>query len=94
PRWKKIVLAIPAAVGFIVHAPLYLAIKKMADGMNKEPGHFDSKIVGLLFLLYPLFLLLVTSILCLALHHWLPATLLLVLPFTAWSFVQLKKQLD
>ena len=48
----KIVLAIPAAVGFIVHAPLYLAIKKMADGMNKEPGHFDSR--RLLFLLYPL----------------------------------------
>ncbi|MBN8699417.1 MAG: 1-acyl-sn-glycerol-3-phosphate acyltransferase [Chitinophagales bacterium] len=94
PLWKKIVLAIPAAVGFIVHAPLYLAIKKMADGMNKEPGHFDSKIVGLLFLLYPLFLLLVTSILCLLTHRWLPVTLLLILPFTAWSFVQLKKQLD
>lgn len=94
PLQKKVILAIPAAVGFLIHAPLYYFIRSLATKMNKEPGHYDSKIVGLLFLIYPVFLLLVSAVVLLVSRSWLSLLLLLFLPFTAWSFVQLKKQLD
>jgi len=94
PLLKKILLFIPAAAGFLIHAPLHYLIKSLAEKMNKEPGHYDSKIIGLLFLTYPVFLLLITLTVLLLTTSWLSLLVLLILPFTAWAFVQLKKQLD
>lgn len=94
PLLKKILLCIPAATGLIIHAPLHYLIKWIGDNMNNEPGHYDSKIVGLLFIIYPVFLLLICFIVLSFTGSWLSFLLLLLLPFTAWSYVQLKKQLD
>ena len=94
PFWKKAILLIPAVAGYFVHVPLYAMVKWLANKMNKEPGHFDSKIVGLLFIIYPVFLLLLSFIVFLYTGNWLSLLLLLLLPLTAWAYVQLKKQLD
>ena len=94
PVLKRILLCIPAVTGLLIHAPLYYLVKWIANGMNSEPGHYDSKIVGLLFILYPLFLLLACFIVLAFTGNWLSFLLLLLLPFTAWSYVQLKRQLD
>ena len=91
---KRVVLFIPAILGFLVHAPLYYFIKWIGEVLIKEAGHYDSKIVGLLFLLYPLFLLTVSLVLLCFTNGWYALASLLLLPFTAWSYVQLKKQLD
>ena len=94
PFLKKAILLIPAVAGYLVHVPLYAIIKWLANKMNKRAGHFDSKIVGLLFIIYPVFLLLLSFVVLWATRNWLSLLLLLILPFTAWSYVQLKKQLD
>lgn len=94
PTIKKILLFLPAVIGSIVHAPLYYFTKWISNVMVKEEGHYDSKIIGALFVLYPAFLLLVTFLVYYFTKSWLAFLLLVLLPFTAWSFVQLKKQLD
>lgn len=91
---KKILLFIPAVLSWIIHAPLFFPIKKLTWPKTKHNDHYDSVIVGLLFILYPVYLLAITivtvSVTCNP-WFWL---LLIVLPFCAWSYVQLKQQMD
>ena len=94
PVIKKILLSLPAAIGLIIHAPLYLFTKWLTNKLIKEEGHYDSKIVGFLFLFYPLFLLLLSSVAFLITGCWYSFLLLPLLPFCAWAFVQLKSQTD
>jgi 1-acyl-sn-glycerol-3-phosphate acyltransferase len=91
---KRILLFVPALVGLLIHAPLYYFVKWLANMLVKEEGHYDSKMVGFLFVLYPASLLLLSIILFLISGNWFSFLLILLLPFTAWSYVQLKKQLD
>ena len=88
---KKILLFIPAIIGWLVHAPLYfpiiLSIKKRAN------DHFDSIVVGSLFLLYPIYLLTITFIVFVITKNLLAFLLLLIIPLTAWSLLQLKRQI-
>jgi len=89
---KKALLAIPALAGYLLHAPLYLPIKKFTWRTSRHNDHYDSILVGLLFWTYPLYLLLLTSILFGLTHHPASWLLLLILPFCAWSYTQLKRQ--
>lgn len=91
---KRILLFIPALIGLLIHAPLYYFVKWLADMLVKEDGHDDSKKVGFFFILYPIFLLILSAIVFLFTGNWFSFLLILILPFTAWSYVQLKKQLD
>lgn len=91
---KKILLSIPALIGLIIHAPLYYFTKWLGDTLVKEEGHDDSKLIGALFIFYPVFLVVFSFLLFYFSGSWLSFLSLLVLPFTAWAFVQLKKQLD
>jgi 1-acyl-sn-glycerol-3-phosphate acyltransferase len=92
--FKKILLFIPALTGFVVHAPLYYFTKWLGNILIKENGHDDSKLVGFLFVFYPVFLIALTGVVFFITGNWLSFLALPALPFTAWSFVQLKKQLD
>ncbi len=91
---KKALLFIPAVFGSVVHAPLYYFTKWLGDTLIKEEGHDDSKLIGFLFIFYPLFLLKLSGIIFYMTGNWFSFLLILILPFTAWSYVQLKKQLD
>jgi 1-acyl-sn-glycerol-3-phosphate acyltransferase len=91
---KRILLFIPALIGLLIHAPLYYFVKWLADMLVKEEGHDDSKMIGFLFVFYPIFLLILSAIIFLFTGSWFSFLLILLLPFTAWSYVQLKKQLD
>lgn len=92
PLIKKILLFIPAIMGWLLHAPLYypviLLIRSQAD------DHYDSVVVGLLFILYPIYLLAITIAVYLFTANILSFLLLLIIPFTAWSLLQLKKQIS
>ena len=90
---KKILLFAPAAIGYFLHAPLFYLLKLLGNKLIKEDGHDDSKIVAFLFLMYPLFLLLLSLLLFTFTGRWYSFGVLLLLPFTAWAFVQLKPQL-
>lgn len=89
---KKIGLFFPAMLAWLLHFPLYFPVKKYLQ--TKMPGsdHYDSVLIGILFLSYPIYLLLLFFILFLLTHNWWSLSCFIVLPFTAWCYLQLKKQ--
>ncbi|MBL0355776.1 MAG: 1-acyl-sn-glycerol-3-phosphate acyltransferase [Chitinophagaceae bacterium] len=91
---KKILLSIPAAIGYLLHLPFYISLQKIIASKTWQTGHYDSAIVGTLFLIYPFYLLLLCSITYfIAGNFWWLITLF-AMPFCAWSYVQLKQQTD
>lgn len=91
---KKIVLFFPSIIGYLIHMPLYIPVKRFALKKTLGTDHYDSVITAILFLLYPLILLVLAILLWILTGYWYVFLLILVIPFTAWSYVQLKKQLD
>lgn len=91
PLYKKLLLALPALIGCLLHAPLYLLVKATAQTYFNN-DHYDSVVFSLLMLVYPIFLLLFFLVVGIWIG-WLPAlATFLLLPFTAWSLVQIKPQ--
>jgi len=90
----KMLLAMPAAVGLLTHAPLYLPIKYWVHKKYNNTGHLDSMQIVLPLLLYPFYLLFITFFLFFSLNTYWVFLLMLILPFTAWSYIQVKGQLD
>ena len=91
PLLKRIALFFPALTGFIINAPLYFILHLLIK--DRALDHYDSIMTGLLFLLYPLYVLAITLA-----AFWISESpysllLLILLPFTAWSYLQLKKQI-
>jgi 1-acyl-sn-glycerol-3-phosphate acyltransferase len=93
-KLKKIALAIPAAIGWLIHFPLYLPIKKYVWKRAFKNDHYDSVMTGILLFTYPAYLLILISLLWIFLKSWWVILPFLLIPFTAWSYVQLKPQLD
>ena len=90
----KILLTIPAFIGLLAHAPLYLPVKIAVLIKLRKTVHVDSVLIAVLVFIYPFYLLLIVLvgfILTKSLWFFL---LFLLLPFTAWSYVQVKGQLD
>ena len=92
PIWEKIALTIPALLGLLFHFPLYLPIRQFARHGMKEDGHYDAIIVGLLFITYPIYLLLIALVAALLICGYWWLLTFVCLPFCAWSYVQLKEQ--
>ncbi len=92
PPIKKLILAIPAALGWLLHWPLYFPVKRFTWKRAKDNDHFDSVMMGLLFLLYPFYLALIAILVAIFICSWWWALTFVVLPFCAWSCVQLKGQ--
>ncbi len=92
PVIKKILLLIPAILGWLFHFPLYYPLKKVSWKRAAHNDHFDSVLVGLLFVLYPFYLLLAGLLIFIFFGSWYWVSVFLVLPFFAWSYVQLKRQ--
>lgn len=91
---KKILLIIPSVLGWLIHAPLYLPARYFVFKNFKGTVHNDSVLIAVLFIAYPLYLLLIVLTLFFITNcNWV-FLLFLIIPFTAWSHVQLKDQLD
>jgi hypothetical protein len=90
----KIFLFIPAVIGWLVHAPLYIPIKNFTYKNTVNNDHYDSILVALLLFIYPAFVILLTLIIVLFTNDPFLGVLIVILPFTAWAYVQLKPQLD
>jgi 1-acyl-sn-glycerol-3-phosphate acyltransferase len=93
PVLKKVFLALPALIGFITHAPLYFTVKAITKKYF-DNDHFDSVVVSLLTLSYPIYLLLIYMVIAFSFSWIVAFSVFIVLPFCAWSCVQLKNQLD
>ena len=92
--FAKISLFIPAAVGWLVHAPLYIPLKNFTYRKTVNNDHYDSILVVLLLFLYPACVILLSLIMVLLTNNPFFWLLIVILPFTAWAYVQLKPQLD
>jgi hypothetical protein len=88
---KKVFLFIPAIIGFIINAPLYFIVNLIIK--NRAEDHYDSVMTAILFLFYPLYVLIITLIVFLLTRSIYSLLLLGLLPFTVWSYLQLKKQI-
>lgn len=84
---KKIFLLIPALAGFILHFPLLYAIHILIK--NKAEDHYDSIMTGILFFIYPLYVLFLTLVIFFITWNSFSFFLLLLIPFCAWCAVQL-----
>lgn len=86
----RILFAIPAFIGWIIHLLPY-SIVKMVLGRKFQNDHYDSVMVAGMFILYPIYLIFIASIFKIAQipFWWL---IVIILPFTGWSYIQLKKQ--
>ena len=89
PVWKKIILSPFAFAGYIFHVPLYRAMKAMVR--KRENDHYDSILVGLLFFSYPVYLGIIIAITLLAFGWVYSVFLLMIIPFSAWALLQVKK---
>jgi 1-acyl-sn-glycerol-3-phosphate acyltransferase len=90
----KTLLIIPAALGWLLHAPLYLPLRNFVWKRTHDNDHFDSVMTALLLVTYPFYLLLISLItIFISNNAWFFLAVLIV-PVTAWSYVQLKSQLD
>ena len=54
---RHVVLALPALVGLLLHAPWYFPLRALTAAKTRGSVFFDSVLFGLLFLTYPLWLL-------------------------------------
>lgn len=93
PLAKKVLLAIPALIGLLIHAPLYFSVKAIAEKYFDD-DHFDGVVACLQMLLYILYL----PVLCVIaglIFGWIYGVLMIFLaPFCAWACVQVKDQLS
>jgi 1-acyl-sn-glycerol-3-phosphate acyltransferase len=88
---QKTLLFVPAVLGCLLHAPLYIPIQKFAYKKFNAIDHYDSVMVALLLLLYPFYVLLFALGVHIILGGWW-WLLVFILPFMAWSYLALKKQ--
>jgi 1-acyl-sn-glycerol-3-phosphate acyltransferase len=91
---SKIILTIPATIGLLLNAPLYLPVRYFVRTKTKDSDHHDSVLLALLIFFYPVYILLLTSLCFFFTQSWLSIFIILVLPFTARAYVQLKNQLE
>lgn len=89
--WKRIFLLIPAALGWILHAPLYTLLHLLIRKRAKD--HYDSIMTGLLFFLYPFYVLLLTLAVFFASGNFLALGLLAIMPACAYCFLHFKEEL-
>jgi 1-acyl-sn-glycerol-3-phosphate acyltransferase len=89
PIFKTILLFIPAMLGYIIHFPLYYSIHLSIK--NKANDHYDSIMIGILFFLYPFYVLMLTLVIFLVTESAVSFWALLIIPVTAFSLLHFKR---
>ena len=92
PLVKKILLFLPALIGYLIHAPLYIPVKNIAAKNGGHNDHYDSLMVGLLFLFYPLYLLFIGLLVYWFIGGYWWIAVFILLPICAKSYVHVKRQ--
>ncbi len=82
---KRILLFIPALLGFILNAPIYFIAKTVTDKYF-DNDHYDSVITALLMLAYPLYLGTLLVVCGLLLNWWTALGIFVLAPFLCLGF--------
>lgn len=88
----SVILSLPALSGWVLHAPLFYPVKWITHSKAAGSGHYDSIMVGLLFLLYPVYLICAMILTVKLTDSYWGLLAGIALPFTAWSFVQWRER--
>ncbi|MGH2648370.1 MAG: 1-acyl-sn-glycerol-3-phosphate acyltransferase, partial [Ginsengibacter sp.] len=86
---ERILLFIPAVAGYIIHFPLYYPIHLSIK--NKAKDHYDSIMIGLLFFVYPVYLIIFTLIIFFITHNAISFLLLALMPVSALSLLHFRR---
>lgn len=87
---KKLLLFIPAVVGYLFHAPLYIPIQRFTYKKFSTIDHYDSVMVSLLLLLYPIYLVVIALLILWATSLWWFLGIIILSPFTALCYLHSK----
>ena len=87
----RVLLLIPAMLGAVLHAPLYLPLQSFAKKVSAGNVHYDSILLVTLCYLYPVYLLLITITLLLLSHQWWALGVFVIFPITAKAYLHWKK---
>jgi hypothetical protein len=87
---RRMLLGVPAFIGWLTHKALYSCLKKLAQRKTSETVFYHSVLFGLLLVVYPVVLLTVTSLLVILLKNHYLWLLLILLPLTAWCYKEYK----
>jgi hypothetical protein len=90
--WHRVMLYLPGFAGKWSHAPLYLPVRSLSLKKAAPDGHYDAVLIGMLLLLYPLYLALISLLIHLMAGGWYWILPWIILPFLAWAFVQSKRR--
>jgi hypothetical protein len=63
PAFLRALLSLPAMLGAILHAPLYLPLKSIATKATRNNVHYDSIMLAVMVFTYPLYLFLIAIVL-------------------------------
>lgn len=86
---KRLLLFIPSLTGYIFHFPLYYSIHLSIK--NKAEDHYDSIMTGLLFFIYPFYILILTLLCFFITHYSMSFILLILIPLSALSLLHFRK---
>lgn len=82
----KLMLALPALAGYMLHAPLYKLLRSIVRNKTRGTVFFDSVLFASLLLVYPLLVLPATVLTVIITGNHLYWLLFPLLPFTAWCY--------
>src|SRR5690606_7794166 len=94
PGYLSALLFIPALLGWLGHLPLYVPVQRITYKQTADNDHYDSAMAAVLLLIYPVYLITIVTLVYFFTGSYYSFLLLLLMPFTAWCYVQVKKQLD
>lgn len=87
----KILLLIPAIIGFVLHVALYFPIKKTVQRFTKDSVFYDSVLFVVLVMLYP-FYYLIAILLAFHFTNYIALQIMIVLmPLWLWLLTNFKK---
>lgn len=91
-EWIRVLLLLPAMLAAVLHAPLYLPAVAFSKKVSTDNVHYDSNLLVVLFLLYPISLLLLGWALYSFTGQWIAWLVILIgFPSLALSFIHWKK---
>jgi 1-acyl-sn-glycerol-3-phosphate acyltransferase len=86
----RVMLAIPAFIGYLLNRGIYLIFKNIAHKKTKNTVFYDSVLFGLLLIFYPI-IVTISSVITGLLFNFITALLIFVcFPLSAWCYSQYK----
>lgn len=87
----KILLLLPAVIGFLLHAALYFPVKKLVQQFTKGGVFYDSVLFGLLLIVYPFYYLLVNFLAFSFTNITALLIMVAIMPLWLWLLTSFKK---